>query len=510
MRGPSSSHCAASLRIGRLCRDLMDGEITRVLIEFDPNGSLATTHDGQGSDMGLFGGFLGWEAHDERLVDAEKHLAASGIEVDIQIRDIGATHPNTYQITLWNTRESHQVITLSTGGGMIEVISIDGCKVHMEGDFHEYLVYSSQPSLAQEFLSNISEIESYITCVGSETFIEIKSTIRLPDEIIRQLLDMEDTNKVKWLEPVVPVLSRKDLSVPFITVAEMLEFNRGKDLSLWELAVQYEMERGGISAKDVHQLMGSIADIMRDSISQGLEGTEFEDRILGAQSVQFKAKMESGGLLAGDLLNQIIMYVSAMMEVKSSMGVIVAAPTAGSCGTLPGALIGAVDYLGKSREELIKALLASAMIGVFISAHATFAAEVGGCQAETGAGGTMAAAGLVHLAGGTLEQSLTASSIALQNSLGIVCDPVANRVEAPCLGKNIMAAGNALSCTNMALADYDQVIPLDEVIGAMNSVGNAMDASLRCTGFGGLAITKTAKTIEENLAEGKMVPLGGC
>ena len=102
MRGPSSSHCAASLRIARLCRDLMDGEIDNILVEFDPNGSLATTHKDQGSDMGLFGGFLGWEADDERLPESEKYLAEAGITVAINIVDIGATHPNTYKITLSN------------------------------------------------------------------------------------------------------------------------------------------------------------------------------------------------------------------------------------------------------------------------------------------------------------------------------------------------------------------------------------------------------------------------
>ena len=150
------------------------------------------------------------------------------------------------------------------------------------------------------------------------------------------------------------------------------------------------------------------------------------------------------------MLNTIVLYTTAMMEVKSSMGVFVAAPTAGSCGTLPGAILGVSQVLGSSEDEIVKAMLASGMIGVFISEHATFAAEVAGCQAETGAGGSMAAAGLVTLMNGSLDQCEAAASLALQNSLGIVCDPIGNRVEAPCLGKNVMAASNALACANMA------------------------------------------------------------
>ncbi|HQQ84264.1 MAG TPA: serine dehydratase beta chain, partial [Cyclobacteriaceae bacterium] len=141
MRGPSSSHCAASLRIGRLCRDLMGSDIKTVRIEFDPNGSLATTHKGQGSDMGLFSGFLGWEAYDERLPDYLQAIDAAGIQVTIDIHPIGATHPNTYQITLSNDNETRKMIALSTGGGMIDVISIDDATVSMAGDFFETLIY---------------------------------------------------------------------------------------------------------------------------------------------------------------------------------------------------------------------------------------------------------------------------------------------------------------------------------------------------------------------------------
>ncbi|MBW1995873.1 MAG: L-serine ammonia-lyase, iron-sulfur-dependent, subunit alpha, partial [Deltaproteobacteria bacterium] len=146
-----------------------------------------------------------------------------------------------------------------------------------------------------------------------------------------------------------------------------------------------------------------------------------------------------------------------------------------------------------------KALLAAGMIGVFISEHSTFAAELCGCQAECGAGSGMAAAALVTLAGGTLDQALAATSMALQNIFGMVCDPVANRVEVPCLGKNILAVSNALASANMALADFDPVIPLDEVIEAMDRVGRSIPCELRCTALGGLSVTKTSLRIQEEL-----------
>ena len=141
MRGPSSSHCAAALRIGRLARDLMGGEIAEVLVEFDRNGSLPTTHESQGSDMGLFGGLLGWDADDERLPDSPQALRDAGIALRIETVDAGDPHPNTYRLTLRNAREEHTLIAISTGGGMMEVIEIDGFAVSMDGDYHETLIW---------------------------------------------------------------------------------------------------------------------------------------------------------------------------------------------------------------------------------------------------------------------------------------------------------------------------------------------------------------------------------
>jgi L-serine dehydratase len=185
------------------------------------------------------------------------------------------------------------------------------------------------------------------------------------------------------------------------------------------------------------------------------------------------------------------------------MGVIVAAPTAGACAALPGAVIAMAEATGQGEEAMAKAMLAGGLVGVFIATRWTFAAEVGGCQAEGGAAASMAAAALVTLAGGTLTQAVAAASMALQSMLGLICDPVAGRVEVPCLGKNVMAAGNALACANMALAGYDPVIPLDEVIETAKHVGARMPRELRCTALGGLAITETSRAIEKRLAEKK-------
>ncbi len=504
MRGPSSSHCAASLRIGRLCRDLMDEQIDEVLIEFDPNGSLATTHKGQGSDMGLFGGFLGWEAYDERLPSYLQAVDLAGMKIKIDIHPIGATHPNTYKITLKNNSETRKLTALSTGGGMIQVIEIDGATISMAGDFYETLIYVKSPQPVVDFLTKTVADEINIH-QGEYVFIEVKSNQFLADDLLEDLLSFDEVLFIKKLKPVLPVLARRNMTVPFITGNEMLEYNQDKNLSLWELAIHYESARGNISHEEVLEKMRNIVSIMQNAIEIGLNGTSYADRILGPQSVNFNRQMKNKTLVEGDVLNNVIMYTSAMMEVKSSMGVIVAAPTAGSCGALPGAVIGVATTLKLSQDDMVKAMLAAGIIGVFIAAHATFAAEVGGCMAECGSGSGMAAAGIVVLKNGTLEQSLAAASMTLQTSLGMVCDMIADRVEAPCLNRKVMAASTAISCANMALADYNHLIPLDEVIETMKKVGDAIPNTLRCTGLGGLAITKTAKKIEAMLAQNEEV-----
>ncbi|MFH0989123.1 MAG: L-serine ammonia-lyase, iron-sulfur-dependent, subunit alpha [bacterium] len=500
MRGPSSSHCAGALRIGRMIRDLMQGSIRDARIVYDPNGSLVTTHESQGSDMGLYSGFLGYDADDERLLAYKEGLKQSGIRVEVCYESIGATHPNTYHIEVKNELTAHTVKAISTGGGMIEIIEIDGAEVSMKGDYVEtlfFLHHSSDPLV--EKIQTMLEGESVLMKKGENPFLHISTSREIPSSIIAEITQLTHAASIVVIQPVLPVLARKGMTVPFSTSEEMLKFNEGKNLALWELAVAYEAERGNFTGEYVIDKMREIVQLLRRSLDSGLKGTDYADRILPVQSLRFKTKMEENRLVEGSVLNRIILYVTAMLEVKSSMGIIVAAPTAGSCGTLPGALLGTGDALHLDDDEIVKAMLAAGVIGVFIAERSTFAAESAGCQAECGSAAGMAAAGLVHLAGGTLQQSLSAASFALQNSFGMTCDPIANRVEAPCLGKNVMAAVNALACANMALADYQHLIPLDEVLQAFDAVGRSLPYTLRCTGLGGLSITPSAKRIEGQL-----------
>jgi L-serine dehydratase len=504
MRGPSSSHCAAALRIGRLARDLMGQEFDEVLIEFDRTGSLPTTHESQGSDMGLFGGLLGFSADDERLPDSPRLLQDAGIRVRIETVDAGDEHPNTYRLTLRGHGRQHFLRAISTGGGMIEVLNIDQQKVSLFGDYHVTLIWTKSASTLSGLLAaHLSEdYQIDVPEVGGELVV-VRGLAFVAEELIDLFRANCEISEVARLRPVLPVASFPGMRVPFSTCAELLAYDAGRHAPLSKLATEYEMLRGRLTAEQVQNQMLEIVRILRRSIAQGIAGTRYDDRILGPQSGAFQQQMRAGKLLGGDDVNRIVLYVTALMEVKSSMGVIVAAPTAGACAALPAAVIAIAESLNKTEQDMAEALLASGAIGVFIASQWSFAAEVGGCQAEGGSAAAMAAAALVTLTGGSLPQALAAASLALQSMIGLICDPVGNRVEVPCLGKNVMAATNALACANMALSGFDPVIPFDEVVQTAKRVALQMPRELRCTNLGGLSLTPTSQAIEKRLAANK-------
>ena len=503
MRGPSSSHTAASVRIGKLIRQFFQSEIISFNVDFDFEGSLAATYHSQGSDIGLVGGLLGMETTDHELLNALDIARGKGIDIGFQIIDYKATHPNTYRITAaGETGEEFCFLFVSTGGGMIELQSINSIPVKIAGDFHESLLFfeTTDPELIEEYKNKIEKLMTDLDyCLDSTgenmSLINLKTGYRLPAFLIKALQVSIKQVKTVQLEPVLPVPSRKNCVVPYSSAEKLLAAAETENRSLSELATNYERVRGNIRAEEVDSIGKNIVSIMKASVTKGLEGTDYSDRILGPQA--FKMQNYEGTVIGGDQIRKVISNITAVMETKSAMGVIVAAPTAGSCAVLPGTLIAVAEELDLDDEAVYKGIMAAGMVGILIASLSTFAAEECGCQAECGAASGMAAAGLVEMTGGTVQEALDAAAMALQNIMGMVCDPVADRVEVPCLGKNIMAGVNAIASANMALAGYDKVIPLDETIGALHQVGKMIPAELRCTGRAGLSTTITSKKISE-------------
>lgn len=504
MRGPSSSHVAAAARIGAMVRSAVQENIKNVLVEFDVNGSLAYSYDGHGTDMGFICGILDIPLTDKSVSCCKQTAQDRNIKIDFKVSDYGASHPNFYRITAQGEDVFH-MDAISTGGGMIEIVSVNEFAVSMMGDYFEYcFIFDNKENL------NFSDIENFCRKTApslqyvffsrkdNSTLLEIKTNIPLENETVEKIKDFINVNKYFYLPPVLPILSGADTKLPFSTIEELEIYNKDKNLSFADLAVLYETKRGFCSEEKVYDLMENIINIMRSAIKSGLEKNFYPDRIL--QSQAYLITENNDKLIPCNITNKIIQYITAVMETKSSMGVIVAAPTAGSCGCLPGTLLAVGECLGKSDREIANAMFAAGLVGVFFCDQATFAAEVGGCQVECGAASAMAAAGLCQLIGGNWRQVMDSASFALQAVTGLACDPVANRVEVPCLNKNIMGGVNAVSSTNVILAGFDKVIPLQQTIKAVYEIGQLLPGCLRCT-CGGLGKTEESENIKRNLEQ---------
>ncbi len=288
MRGPSSSHCAAAARIGLIARALMDNEIESVLVEFDSRGSLATTHESQGSDMGLLGGLLGFEPFDARLVDYREEIRRAGIQVQIKTGSYGDPHPNTYRISLKNDKESHCLVAVSSGGGMIEVTELDGHEISLLGDLYVTLIYFERDEKAfvpriKEALGREGDIQVLKDPEKEKKFICLKTHTPVDKKQMAALSLEDEAIAVKFLPPVLPILTPREIVVPFGSCEQMLAFNRSRQLSLAELAIEYESTRGGVGRDEILNKMVEIVGIMKSSVLTGLAWTHYEDRIRGCQ-----------------------------------------------------------------------------------------------------------------------------------------------------------------------------------------------------------------------------------
>jgi L-serine dehydratase len=240
--------------------------------------------------------------------------------------------------------------------------------------------------------------------------------------------------------------------------------------------------------------------VMRDSVAKGIAGGRRSlGGLIGGEAGRLNDYIERGSTLAGPVSVRAAMMAIAVSEVNASMGRIVAAPTAGSCGILPGSLLASAESLGRDDDAIVDALFVASGIGMIIARNATIAGAEGGCMAECGAAASMAAAACASLAGADTETTLHAAALALKNELGLACDPIAGLVEVPCAKRNSLKAVEALVAADMALAGIKSVIPFDEVVLAMHHIARDMPLNIKETANGGLAITPTGMRLAREI-----------
>ena len=288
----------------------------------------------------------------------------------------------------------------------------------------------------------------------------------------------------------------------FSTANELLCLCSGEHITLSEAIIRREVDLFGAARADIIARMEHSLDIMEAAVKRALtEDLTSMGGLVGGEAKLLEQYERERVTACGSLTSRAMRYALGVMEVNASMGLIVAAPTAGSSGVIPGVVLGLGDHYDLPREARLGALFCAGAVGYIIMRNATVSGAEGGCQAECGAAAAMAAAAAVMLAGGDAGQVGHAVSIALMNCMGLVCDPVAGLVQIPCSYRNASQAVNAFLSADMALAGQDAVIPPDEAVEAMFRVGRQLPAELRETALGGVAVTPTALEIQRRLLE---------
>ncbi len=279
----------------------------------------------------------------------------------------------------------------------------------------------------------------------------------------------------------------------FKSAVELLELCRQTQCPISEVMRRRECELGETTRDQADHRMAKVLEIMRASATQPLKKpSKSMGGLIGGESKKLYDHAARGKAICGDILQRAMTYAMGVAEVNASMGLIVAAPTAGSAGIVPGLLLALQDCYKISDDRLVDALFNAGAVGYLAMRNATVAGAVGGCQAEVGVAAAMAASATVELMGGTPEQCMDAGSTVLMNLLGLVCDPVGGLVEYPCQNRNAAGVANALIAAELSLSGVKQLVPFDEMLETMYAVGRRIPIELRETALGGCAVTPSA------------------
>lgn len=283
------------------------------------------------------------------------------------------------------------------------------------------------------------------------------------------------------------------MELEFKSAKELLDLCAKSGLSISGVMRERECQLGETTPEAVNQRMARAWKIMQDSARQPLQSpVKSMGGLIGGEAKKLELHRADGSGICGDLLQKAITYAMAVLEVNASMGLIVAAPTAGSAGVVPGLMLAMKEHYSLSDDRIIEALFNAGAVGYLAMRNATVAGAVGGCQAEIGVASAMAASAAVELMGGTPAQSLDAASTVLMNMLGLVCDPVGGLVEYPCQNRNAAGVANALIAAELSLSGIRQLIPFDQMLDTMYAVGKRIPMELRETALGGCAATPSA------------------
>ncbi len=471
MVGPSSSHTAGACRIGLISRSIFTamkkggvfGRIDAVSVKLI--GSFRDTGVGHRTPSAIAGGLWGFRPDDERIMKygdpvflETNPIEIAGGKASFKGFIKGSTEDdqkysserssNIAEVTVFTDKGESTVTGFSLGGGNVEVRYIDGRRLS------EPLTGKEEPSLR---------------------------------DILGEGFPSTNVEKVIPGRPwTAPSAERPE----FNTFEEVAEYCSSEKKGILEAALESESKLRGVSGDEIFSEMRGYWQIMKDGIAKGLLNREFSPfRMSGGGSARIAAYSKTNRNF-DNLYGRAAAYATAVNEINACSRVIVAAPTAGSCGIIPGVLKAYEETSGIPESKILEALVIAGFLGMILFDDVSTAGADYGCQAEVGAAAAMAAGGIVHIEGGSASQVIHAFTLALKNCMGLVCDPVAGLVEVPCVKRNGIFTSVALTSAMMAMSGVTSFVSPDEVVLAVREVGEKLHRDYKETAGGGLARTR--------------------
>ena len=521
MVGPSSSHTAGALRIASMARSLCLAEPVRV--EFSLLGSFAHTLSGHGTDKALVAGMLGFAADDLRIRDSFALAEQAGLSFSFAPLPDATDyeHPNTIDIRVIDAAGNEMAVRgESVGGGAAVIRRIDGIDVRITGESTSVVVRQrDEAGVLAHIAACISErgVNIATTRLYRERKGAVAYTVLETDEGVGPeakaaieahpaILDVRvipgdargagsaDGGRQTEAADAAGALERfRELDFP--NAAALLAWCEAHGATLSEAFLEREAALAASlgRADGARAYLAGVLDVMRRSAQRPREeALPSMGGLIGGEARKLAALVARGGSACDAQLSDAVAFSMAVLETNASMGRIVAAPTAGSAGVIPGVLLALQRSHGLSDDDLVRGLAAAAAVGYLVTRNATVSGAEGGCQAEVGSAAGMAAAAVVELLGGSAEQCLDAAGNALMSLMGLVCDPIAGLVEVPCQKRNAAGAAVALTSAQIALAGIENLVGFDQTVDAMYKVGRSLPFELRESALGGIAATPAA------------------
>ncbi len=514
MIGPSSSHTAGACRIGNWARKISGSDTVKV--KFILYGSFANTWRGHGTDRALLAGVMGIDVSDPRIRDAYVIADNKGIEYSfIEDKNTITDHPNTVRIELESDNGNCvSVVGESIGGGRAKIIQIDGISVKFNGRLNSMLVYQKdKPGLLAHIANccakrkiNIAFLNLFRSETTDDAFTLVEADNCIPNDLIMEIKSHPLVSQVMILENNIIDKNKNEecndktsqdkldrsKSYIFSSAKELMDICKDENISVAELMIRREIELSDKSRDEIISSMEYMWNVMKSSITEALNNKRISiGKLIGGEGKKVLDSLEKENIYLG-VGSKAISYALAVLEQNASMGLIVAAPTAGASGVLPACLKSTQEEFDYTDEQIVESLFVAAAVAFLIQLGFSLSGAEGGCQAEVGSASAMASAALTYLAGGTTKMQFDSASISLMNLLGLVCDPVAGLVELPCQLRNANGSITAMNSVQMVMAGIESLIPFDEMVEVCNKVGNSLPASLRETAMGGVAASPTA------------------